>query len=94
MDDVADPVGAGERHLGDLGNVQALRGQQHHLGPSPGHHRPGAPADDPQQPLPLIVIDLSHPASFSHVIILTVRRHRVQQPDDPSEEGEPCLMRY
>lgn len=36
--------------LGDLRHGHALGGQQHHPGPPPGDHRPGAPADGPQQP--------------------------------------------
>ncbi|MGW3745403.1 hypothetical protein ACWD62_33715 [Streptomyces sp. NPDC005146] len=38
-----------ERHLGDLGHGHDLGRQQHHLGPPPGHHRLGAPADGLQQ---------------------------------------------
>ena len=37
---VADPVGAGEGHLGDHRDVHALGAEQHHLRPPPGHHRP------------------------------------------------------
>jgi hypothetical protein len=48
VDHIADPVVAGERHLGDLRHAHALGGQQHHLRAPPGHHRPGASADDPQ----------------------------------------------
>jgi hypothetical protein len=64
VDHVPDPVLAGERHLGDLRHEHALRGQQHHPGSPPGHHRPGAPADDPQQALSLVVIDLADAYSF------------------------------
>nr|WP_291417210.1 hypothetical protein [Actinophytocola sp.] len=38
MSHVPNPVRAGERHLGNLRHWHALRGQQHHLGPPPGHH--------------------------------------------------------
>jgi len=69
----ADPVVAGERHFGDLRQGHPLRGQQNHLGPPPGHHRPGAPADNPQQPPALVIVDLPDLHSFSHVIILAVR---------------------
>jgi hypothetical protein len=58
VDHIPHPVGAGEGHLGDLRYRHALRGQQDHLGPSPRHHRAGAAADSPQQPISLIVIDL------------------------------------
>ena len=43
--------------------------KQHHLGPPPGHHRPSAPAVDPQQPPTLVTIDLTNLHTFSHVII-------------------------
>ena len=65
-DHIADPVLAGERHLRDRGRVHALRRQQHHLRPPPGHHRPAAPADDPHQPLALVIIDLTHPHTLGH----------------------------
>jgi hypothetical protein len=41
VDDVADPVGAGEGHLGDLGYGHPLGAQQDHLRPPPRDHRPG-----------------------------------------------------
>jgi hypothetical protein len=66
VDHVPDSVRAGERHLGDLRHGHSLRGQQHHLGPPPGHYRPAASPDDPQQALPLVVIDLSDAYSFCH----------------------------
>ncbi len=65
-DHVADPVLAGERHLRDRGHVHALGGEQHHLRPPPGHHRPAAPAHDPHQPPALVIIDLTHPQPFGH----------------------------
>lgn len=66
VDHVADPVRAGEGDLGDLRHGHALRGQQHHLSPPPGHHRAGATADDPQHPSALIVVDLADAYSFCH----------------------------
>jgi len=66
MDDLPDPVRAGERHLRDLSRGHALRGQQDHLGTSPGHHRPGASPHDPQQPLPLVIIDLANLHPLGH----------------------------
>jgi hypothetical protein len=96
VDHIPDPVVAGERHLGDLCHGHALRGQQHHLGPPPGHHRPGAPADDPQQPSALVVIDLTHVYSICHP-------HRLMAVGRPgpgpgrrvtSQQGERCLMRH
>ena len=62
----SDPVLAGERDLGDGGHLHALRGQQHHLRPPPGHYRPTVPAHDPHQPAALIIIDLTHTHTFSH----------------------------
>jgi hypothetical protein len=65
-DHIADQVLAGERHLCDRGRVHALRRQQHHLRPPPGHHRPTAPADDPQQAPSLVIVDPAHPQTFRH----------------------------
>ncbi len=65
-DHVPDPVRAGERGLGDLRHGHALGGQQHYLGPPPGHHRPGAPAVGPQQPSALGFIDLAGPHALRH----------------------------
>jgi hypothetical protein len=65
-DHIADSVLAGEGHLRDRGHVHALRRQQHHLRPPPGHHGPRAPADNPHQPPSLIIIDLTHPQAFGH----------------------------
>jgi len=52
--------------LGDLRHRHALSGQQHHLGPTPGHNRHRAAADEPRQPPALIVTDLSHLHSLGH----------------------------
>ncbi|EHK83635.1 hypothetical protein AK37_11391 [Rhodococcus pyridinivorans AK37] len=71
MDDIADPVGAGEADLGDLRYRHALGREQDHLGAPPGHHRSGAAADDPYQPSAFVVIDLSHAYSFCHSTRLT-----------------------
>jgi hypothetical protein len=65
-DHIPDPVLAGERHLRDRGHIHALRGQQHHLRPPPGHHRPAAPADDPNLPPALVIIDLTDPNTLGH----------------------------
>ena len=65
-DHIANPVLAGKRDLRDRLHVHALRGQQHHLGPPPGHHRPAAPANDPHQPLSLVIVDLTQPQPFTH----------------------------
>jgi hypothetical protein len=78
VDHIPDPVRAGERHLRDLRHGHPLGGQQHHLGPPPGHHGTGTSADDPQQPSALVVIDLTDLHAFSHVIILTAQRHPPQ----------------
>jgi hypothetical protein len=81
---VPDPVWAGERHLGDLRHGQALRGQQHHLGPPPGHHRSGTPADDPQQAPPLVIIDLTDAYSFCHPDSLATPHRPNQHPNGAS----------
>jgi hypothetical protein len=65
-DYIADPVLPGERDLRDRSRIHALSRQQHHLRPPPGHHRPAAPADNPHQPLALIIVDLAHPQPFTH----------------------------
>jgi hypothetical protein len=41
-DHIPHLVLTGERHPRDRGRRHALRGQQHHLRPLPGHHRPAA----------------------------------------------------
>jgi hypothetical protein len=63
--------------------------QQHHLRPPPGHHRPGAPADDPHQPLSLVIVDLTHPQAFSHRA--SVEDQRLQ---GKPERGKPSLLRH
>ena len=65
-DHIPHPVLASDGHLRDRGHVHPLRGQQHHLRPPPGHHRPRSPADDPHQPPALVIVDLTHPHTFSH----------------------------
>jgi hypothetical protein len=82
---VPDPVRAGEANLRDPCHVQALRGQQHHLRAPPGHHRPGAPANDPPQPLPLVLIDLTHPYSLCHPHSFAYTRRPKQDPDGASQ---------
>lgn len=94
VDHIPDPVRTRERHLGDLRHRHALRGQQHHLGPPPGHHRPGSPADDPQQPPALVVINLPDPHALSHAIILDRPVSPGQQPAGTSPQGERCLTRH
>lgn len=42
----------GELGFDDPRHRHLLRRQQHHLRPTPGHHRPGAPPHDPLQPSP------------------------------------------
>nr|WP_308805608.1 hypothetical protein [Acrocarpospora corrugata] len=66
VDHITDAVFAGEGQFCDLLDGHALGRPQHHLGPSPGHHRAGASPDDPQQPVSFIVIDLAYANPFSH----------------------------
>jgi hypothetical protein len=68
VDHIADPVGAGEGHLGNLRYGHALDRQQHHLRAPPGHHRSGAPTDDPQQSPAFVVVDLTDSYAFSHAV--------------------------
>jgi hypothetical protein len=83
MDHIADPVLAGERHLGDPGHVHALGRQQDHLCPPPGHHRPTVAAHDPHQPAALVIIDLTHPQAF----------HRPSLEDQPPPAKRPASQR-
>src|SRR6266487_6383260 len=53
-------------------------------GRPPGHHRPGAPADDPQQAPPLVVIDLADAYSFCHPDSLATPRRPDQYPNGAS----------
>jgi hypothetical protein len=76
-----------KRHLGDLRRGHALRGQQHHLGSPPGHYRPRASTDDPQQALPLVVIDLADAYSFCHPDSLATPRRPGQHPNDASRHN-------
>jgi hypothetical protein len=84
VDHIPDPVLAGESHLGNRGHIHALRRQQHHLRPPPGHHRPTIAAHDPHQPAALIIIDLTHPHTSSHRPILNDQLHR-EQPYDTGQ---------
>ena len=65
-DHIPHPVLTCERNLRDRGHIHPLRRQQHHLRPPPGHHRPAAPADDPHQPLSLVIVDLTYSQPFTH----------------------------
>jgi hypothetical protein len=70
-------------------------GQQHRLGPPPGHHRPGTPADNPQQPPALVVIDLADAYSFCHPDSLATPRHPDEHPNGASRQrGKRSLMRH
>ena len=93
-DHIADPVLAGERHPRDRRCVHALRGQQHHLRPPPGNHRPAAPAHDTDQTPALIIIDLTHPQTFGHRPSLKDQRplnFRTQpRPSTPDRANVTC----
>jgi hypothetical protein len=47
-----------------------------------------ATADDPQQPLSLITVDLTHTHTFSHPSTLTTTRRPVQHPSGASHHDE------
>ena len=87
---------AGEGHLGDPGHRHALCGEQHHLGPAPGHHRAAAPADDPQQPPPFIVIELpySHTLGHPHTLTEAYREQKHLARRVATQQGEPWLLRH
>jgi hypothetical protein len=87
-DHVPDPVLAGERDLRDRGRVHALGGEQDHLRPPPGHHRPAAPADDPHQTPAFVIIDLAYAQPLTHPASLDHRRPRANDP------GKPNLLRH
>lgn len=93
VEHVPDPVRAGERHLGDLRYGHALCGQQHHLSPPPGHHRPLASADNPQQAPALIVINLpdlhtfGHPHSLTEITVRHVHASRPSAATNRSSTG-------
>ena len=72
------------------GHSHALGRQQHHLRPPPGHHRPGAPADDPHQPPSFVIINLTHPQPFRHRPSLG----DLHPPGKPQPGGKPNLLRH
>jgi hypothetical protein len=84
---VADPVGAGEGDLGDLGDAHAVGAEQRHLRPPPGHHRPGRPAHDAQQPVALLVADLPHADPLGH--LASSRRPMLPGVSQPGERCRP-----
>ncbi len=88
-DHIPYPVLAGERDLRDRGHIPALSGQQHHLRPPSGHHRPAAPADDPHQPMALVIVDLTHTQTFTHRPSLAD-----QYPRGKPQPGERNLLRH
>jgi hypothetical protein len=96
VDHIADPVFAGEGHLGDSRRRHGLGREQHHLGPAPGHHRAGAPADDPQQSLPLVVTELpySHTINHSATLIDAHRDAKHLARRVAARRGKPSLLRH
>lgn len=50
-------------------------------------------ADDPQQPLTLVIVDLTYAHSLSHEISMTCSRRRDRHPDDASQQGKRGLLR-
>src|SRR4029453_7089440 len=73
---VTDPVGTGEGDPGDLADVHGLGAEQYHLRSPPGHHRPGVAPHDAQQPVALLVADLSHRDSLGYPASSTTRCRR------------------
>jgi hypothetical protein len=71
----------------------ALRRQQHHLRPSPGHHRPTAAPYDPHQSSALIIIiNLTHPQAFCHPASLENQRHQRELPGQDRPQGKRDLL--
>ena len=89
VDHLTDPVRRGERHLRDLSDVHSLRREQHHLRSPPRHHRPRRPAHDPEQPIALVVVDLSDKQLLAHPPIKTDR-----QPGVVDATPERWLLRH
>jgi hypothetical protein len=98
VDDVANAIGTGERHLGDTAGVHALRRQQDHLRASPGHHRAAAAAHHPQQTVALVVGDRPNPHPARHD--RSPRRRRDSEGlaihnNEPSRQrGQRCRSRH
>jgi hypothetical protein len=98
---IADPVGAGEGHLGDHRNVHRLGAEQHHLRSPPGHHRPGAAPHDAQQPVALLVGEVSHPDPLGHPASfddpmssgVSTRMPWSRRPAISSQPGQRCRLR-
>ena len=57
---------------------------------------PRASADDPQQPLALVVIDLAYAYSFCHPDRVTATRHPAKEPGRrvTSQQGKRSLLRH
>lgn len=94
MHHIPDPVRAGERHLGNLRHRHALGGQQDHLGPPPGHYRPGSPADDPKQPSAFVIVDLAYTYSFREPERVTATRRPAQHRDGASHHNRANVACY
>jgi hypothetical protein len=73
-----NPVLARERDPGDGRHIHRLARQQNHLRPPPRHDGPRRPANDPEQPVALLVAQISNPDTLSH------RRLPGRQPPEES----------
>jgi hypothetical protein len=99
---IADPVGAGEGHLGDHRDVHGLGAEQDHLRPPPGHHRPGAAPHDTQQPVALLIGDVPHPDPLGHPASLndpmspgvSTRMPWSVRPASSSQPGQRCRPQH
>ena len=79
-------------HLRDPSHVHPLGRQQHHLRLPPGHHRPAAPAHDPQQALALVIVDLTHSQAICHRP--SVGDQLPQRGPRTSKPGRAVFLRY
>ncbi len=97
VDHIADPVLAGECHPRDLRHVHRLRGEQHHLRPTPGHDRPRPATKDPQQPVALVTADRPDLDPLRHRISSrrsVARRFAIHNNDSCRQQGKRCRLRH
>ena len=96
MDHIPHRVGISEHHPSDPRRRHPLRSQQHNLGSPPGHNRAAAPTNHPEQPVALLVADLTQLHARRHCPLpvdnrseTALRRHR----RGPSiETGKRCRL--
>jgi hypothetical protein len=90
VDDIPDPIGAGEGDLGDLGDRHTLGAQQDHLGSPQVDHPPTPPAQDTQQAVAFSLVKLAHLHPFGH----HASSFAISTNRSLTEQGERCLTRH